>query len=65
MSYKRPNATVATFTENRTKNDVSSFSEMYVTCLDGCLGLCEVGKSAYRGSEVIYPQPFGLVTAAS
>jgi len=38
---------------------------MCVTCLDGCLGLCEVGKSAIRGREVIYPQPFGKVTASS
>src|SRR4030042_6164657 len=65
MSFTKPNATVATFSENRTKNDVSPFSGMCVTCLDGCLGLCEVGKSAFRGSEVIYPQPFGLVTSAS
>jgi len=27
--------------------------------------MCEVGKSAYRGHEVIYPQPFGISTIAS
>jgi glutamate synthase domain-containing protein 2 len=27
--------------------------------------MCEIGKSAYRGHEVIYPQPFGLITTAS
>jgi hypothetical protein len=27
--------------------------------------MCEVGKSAYRGHEVIYPQPFGITTMAS
>jgi len=27
--------------------------------------MCEVGKSAYRGHEVIYPQPFGIITSAS
>jgi glutamate synthase domain-containing protein 2 len=27
--------------------------------------MCEIGKSAYRGHEVIYPQPFGVITAAS
>jgi len=27
--------------------------------------MCEIGKSAYRGHEVIYPQPFGIITAAS
>jgi hypothetical protein len=27
--------------------------------------MCEIGKSAYRGHEVIYPQPFGITTSAS
>jgi glutamate synthase domain-containing protein 2 len=27
--------------------------------------MCEIGKSAYRGHEVLYPQPFGIITAAS
>jgi glutamate synthase domain-containing protein 2 len=26
--------------------------------------MCEIGKSAYRGHEVIYPQPFGIITSA-
>jgi glutamate synthase domain-containing protein 2 len=38
---------------------------MCVTCVDGCIGMCEVGKSAYRGHEVIYPQPFGVITTAA
>jgi glutamate synthase domain-containing protein 2 len=38
---------------------------MCVTCVDGCIGMCEIGKSAYRGHEVIYPQPFGVITAAA
>lgn len=38
---------------------------MCVTCVDGCIGMCEIGKSAYRGHEVIYPQPFGVITIAS
>jgi len=38
---------------------------MCVTCVDGCIGMCEIGKSAYRGAEVLYPQPFGIITAAS
>jgi glutamate synthase domain-containing protein 2 len=33
--------------------------------VDGCIGMCEIGKSAYRGHEVIYPQPFGVITAAA
>jgi glutamate synthase domain-containing protein 2 len=27
--------------------------------------MCEIGKSAFRGHEVIYPQPFGVITTAS
>jgi glutamate synthase domain-containing protein 2 len=27
--------------------------------------MCEIGKSAYRGAEMIYPQPFGIITTAS
>jgi hypothetical protein len=38
---------------------------MCVTCVDGCIGMCEIGKSAYRGHEVIYPQPFGSITTAA
>jgi hypothetical protein len=26
--------------------------------------MCEIGKSAFRGHEVIYPQPFGSITTA-
>lgn len=65
MSYSRPNAALATGTRNRTPNDVSPFSGMCTVCLDGCPGMCEIGKSALRGAEVIYPQPFGAITAAS
>ena len=65
MSYTRINATAATLTKNRTGNDISPFSGMCVTCIEGCPGLCEIGQSALRGSEVIYPQPFGTITAAS
>jgi glutamate synthase domain-containing protein 2 len=38
---------------------------MCVTCVDGCVGMCEIGKSAYRGHEVLYPQPFGVITTAA
>jgi glutamate synthase domain-containing protein 2 len=27
--------------------------------------MCEIGKSAYRGHEIIYPQPFGIITSGS
>jgi glutamate synthase domain-containing protein 2 len=32
-------------------------------CLDDCTGNCEVFKASFRGREVIYPGPFGNVTA--
>jgi glutamate synthase domain-containing protein 2 len=65
MSYTRLNRSAATLTKNRTEGSISPFSGMCVTCVDGCIGMCEIGKSAYRGPEVLYPQPFGLITAAS
>jgi glutamate synthase domain-containing protein 2 len=65
MSFSRLNATAATLTKNRTEDSVVPISGMCATCVDGCIGMCEIGKSAYRGPEVIYPQPFGLITTAS
>ncbi|MDI6733268.1 MAG: FMN-binding glutamate synthase family protein [Planctomycetota bacterium] len=64
MSLTKLNATAATLTKNRTEGSVVPASGMCVTCIDGCIGMCEIGKSAYRGHEVIYPQPFGIITSA-
>ena len=64
MSLSRTNATAATLTKNRTEDSIVPASGMCVTCVDGCIGMCEIGKSAYRGHEVIYPQPFGVITTA-
>ncbi|MCJ7675744.1 MAG: hypothetical protein MUO33_11425 [Sedimentisphaerales bacterium] len=65
LTFSRINASAATLTKNRTVDSVVPASGMCVTCVDGCIGMCEIGKSAYRGHEVIYPQPFGVVTAAA
>ncbi len=65
MSLTKVNATAATLTKNRTEGSISPLSGMCVTCVEGCIGMCEIGKSAYRGHEVIYPQPFGIITTAS
>jgi len=62
-SFTKLNRSAATLTKNRTEGHVSPFSGMCVTCVDGCVGMCEIGKSAYRGHEVLYPQPFGIITA--
>jgi len=64
MSLSKINATAATLTKNRTDGSIVPASGMCVTCVDGCIGMCEIGKSAYRGHEVIYPQPFGVITTA-
>jgi len=63
MSLSKPNASPATNTRNRISP--SPTSGLCVVCLDGCIGLCEVAKSAIRGRELIYPQPFGKIVAGS
>lgn len=63
MTYSKLNASAATLTKNRT--EPSPISGLCVTCIDGCPGPCEVAKSAIRGSEVIYPAPFGIITTGS
>ena len=63
MSLSKPNASAATVTTTRVAP--SPISGLCVTCVDGCPGYCEVGRSALRGREVIYPQPFGKVIAGS
>jgi glutamate synthase domain-containing protein 2 len=65
MTYSRLNSSAATLSKNRTEDSISPFSGMCTTCVDGCIGMCEIGKSAYRGAEMIYPQPFGQITTAS
>jgi len=65
ITLSRINASAATLTKNRTEGSITPSSGMCVTCVDGCIGMCEIGKSAYRGHEVIYPQPFGVITTAA
>ncbi len=64
-SLSRTNTSAATLTKNRTEGSIQPQSGMCTTCVDGCIGMCEIGKSAFRGHEVIYPQPFGVITTAS
>ncbi len=63
MSLSKPNRSAATISSNRV--DPSPLSGICVTCLDGCEGPCEIGRSALKGREVIYPQPFGKITAGA
>jgi glutamate synthase domain-containing protein 2 len=34
-------------------------------CIDGCKGSCETWLSSFRGREVLYPGPFGEITAGA
>jgi len=63
MTFTKPNRSPATFTRNRV--EPAPISGLCVTCLDGCPGPCEVGRSALRGREILYPQPYSKVTAGS
>jgi len=65
MALTKINASAATLSKNRTEGAINSLSGMCATCVDGCVGMCEIGKSAYRGHEIIYPQPYGIITSAN
>lgn len=62
MNFQQPNANEATRTFNRSKS-VAPQSGLCTRCIDGCRGNCEVFKATFRGRELIYPGPFGDVTA--
>lgn len=66
MPESYPNARTTTGTETRVW-DVSFSSGMCPLCVRDCKVLCEVGKSAFRGRETLYPSPekFGESTAAA
>ena len=64
MNLQRPNANDVTQTANRSRNVVPG-SGLCSRCIDGCRGNCEVFKSTFRGREVIYPGPFGTLTAGA
>jgi glutamate synthase domain-containing protein 2 len=64
MNLRQPNANEATGTVNRSR-DVSPMSGICTRCIDGCKGNCDSWLSSFRGREVLYPGPFGEVTAGS
>ncbi len=61
-NLQRPNANDVSQTTNRSRNVVPS-SGICSRCIDGCTGNCEVFKATFRGRELLYPGPFGSVTA--
>ncbi len=62
MNLSTPNANDATRTTNRSKS-VVPMSGLCSRCTDTCTGNCEVFKASFRGRELIYPGPFGEITA--
>lgn len=42
-------------TKLRTPKDYSPFSGICSVCTEDCQGTCEIGRSAVRGSELLYP----------
>ncbi len=64
MNLGTPNANDVSQTFNRSKN-VVPMSGLCSRCVDGCRGNCEVFKASFRGREVIYPSPYGDVTAGA
>ncbi|KQC04612.1 MAG: glutamate synthase [Methanoculleus sp. SDB] len=64
MNLRQPNANEAIGTSNRSRN-VAPVSGICTRCVDGCKGSCEIWLSSFRGREVLYPGPFGEITAGA
>ncbi|MCL6582136.1 MAG: FMN-binding glutamate synthase family protein [bacterium] len=64
MNLQQPNSNDATRTFNRSKSVVPC-SGLCSRCIDGCRGNCEVFKASFRSREVIYPGPFGEISAGA
>ncbi|MDR1534825.1 MAG: FMN-binding glutamate synthase family protein [Planctomycetota bacterium] len=62
MNTQTPNGNDATRSANRSRN-VAPFSGLCSRCIDGCRGNCEIFRASFRGRELIYPGPFGDITA--
>ena len=55
MSFSPTLGSTISNTRMRTPENISKFSGMCAVCTANCIGLCEIGLSAVRGSEAIYP----------
>ena len=55
MSYSPSLGSSISNTHMRTPTNVSKVSGMCAVCTVSCMGTCEIGLSAVRGSEAIYP----------
>jgi glutamate synthase domain-containing protein 2 len=64
LNLRKPNVNDATGTFSRSR-DVVPLSGVCTICLDGCRGGCETFTSSFRGREIIYPRPYGEITAGA
>jgi glutamate synthase domain-containing protein 2 len=64
MNLQRPNANDVLQTKNRSRN-VAPQSGICSRCIDGCKGNCDTFRATFRGRELLYPEPFGRVTAGA
>jgi glutamate synthase domain-containing protein 2 len=64
MNLQRPNANDALQTKNRSR-DVAPQSGICSRCIDGCKGNCDLFHATFRGRELLYPEPFGSITAGA
>jgi len=55
MSFSPSLGTTITNTRMRTPDRISPFSGMCSVCTADCIGSCEIGYSAIRGEEALYP----------
>ena len=64
MNLHRPNANEALQTKNRSRS-VAPQSGICSRCVDGCRGNCDLFNATFRGRELLYPGPFGEITAGA
>jgi glutamate synthase domain-containing protein 2 len=64
MNLRRPNSSEATASVNRSKSIVP-MSGLCAVCKDDCQGACETFLASFRGRELLYPKPFGSITAGA
>jgi len=64
MNLYSPNANESVKSGNMSRN-VASQSGICSRCVDGCRGNCDLFQSTFRGRELLYPSPFGNLTAGA
>ncbi len=64
MNLHRPNSNEALQTKNRSRS-VAPQSGICSRCIDGCRGNCDMFNATFRSRELLYPSPFGELTAGA